>query len=186
MLHPEHLPPKIEKSTDDNRKWLPLFLPWSGKLAHNSVISLKRCIPNDFAKITFAYSVTKLRTLLPSFSTTPENIPHNEHRFLFSHIVYKYTCSCSKVYIGETERRFSIRIQEHLTSKNSAIFEHQHECVDSSLLDRDKFTIVAKRLTHRDSRKRYESIYIRYYDKKANHSGSTMNNCKRSRELVIF
>ena len=167
-----------------NRKWLPLFLPWSGKLAHNSVLSLKRSIPSDFANITFAYSVTKLRTLLPSFSTTPLTLDqNNDQRFLFSNIVYKYTCSCSKVYIGETERRFSIRIHEHQTNKESAIYQHSIECEDSSLVDRDKFTIVAKRLRHRDARKRYESIYIRYYDKAAH---STMNNCKSSRDLVIF
>ena len=278
MLHPECIQPRIHKPENENRKWLPLFLPWSGKLAHNSVLSLKRSIPNDFANITFAYSVTKLRALLPSFSTTPPSIekdtspqseisltdqnittnqdtslssttPHtttdetsslynqnsttidtstqhqnnnqnhttietsiqnrnnnqnhttvdtptqniqdtstsieknNEHRFLFSNIVYKYTCSCSKVYIGETERRFSIRIHEHQTHKESAIYQHSKECKDSSLVDRDKFTIVAKRLNHRDARKRYESIYIRYYDKKAQ---STMNNCKSSRDLVIF
>ena len=89
MLHPECIPPRIQKPENENRKWLPLFLPWSGKLAHNSVLSLKRSIPSDFANITFAYSVTKLRTLLPSFSTTPLTLDqNNEQRFLFSNIVY--------------------------------------------------------------------------------------------------
>ena len=73
---------------------------------------------------------------------------------------------------------------EHQTSKTSAIFEHIQECAEAShLVERDKFTIVAKRLKHRDARKRFESIYIRYFDKKAH---QTMNNCKSSRELVIF
>ena len=70
MLHPKCIPPRIQKPKNENRKWLPLFLPRSGKLAHNSVLSLKRLIAINFAGITFAHSVTKLRTLLPSFSTT--------------------------------------------------------------------------------------------------------------------
>ena len=112
---------------------------------------------------------------------------NTQRRFLQSNLVYKFSCPCSKVYIGETERRFSIRIDEHMSCKNSAIFEHTKECADSSQVERDKlksqFTIIAKHLKHRDARKRYESIYIRYYDKKAH---STMNNCKSLRDLVIF
>jgi hypothetical protein len=83
--------------------------------------------------------------------------------------VYKYTCDCGKVYIGETLRRLSVRIDEHRTSKNSAIKEHIENCATTSdrIVDRDKFTVVQKRLRNQDSRKRYESIYIRYYDKKS-------------------
>ena len=98
-------------------------------------------------------------------------------------MVYKYTCKCGKVYIGETERRLAIRVDEHEKGKSSAVFDHIPICANSSLVERDKFTIVAKRLRHKDARKRYESIFIRYYDKK---SENTMNNCKQSRELVIF
>ena len=183
MLNPDNFQ-KITK--DPNQKWLPLFLPWSGDQAHSSIISLKRSIPSDFACVTFAYSTSKLRALLPSFSTSSKE-SHKEQRFLHSNLVYKYTCVCEQVYIGETERRLAVRVKEHQTHKVSAIFEHIQECAESgSHVERDRFTIVAKRLRHRDARKRFESIYIRYYDKRANNSTGTMNNCKTSRELVIF
>jgi hypothetical protein len=182
MLYPETLMTNI-KTKEPGQKWLPLFLPWSGDEAHKYIISLQRSIPSDFACVTFAYSTSKLRTLLPSFSTSTKE-SQIDQRFLHSNLVYKYTCNCGQVYIGETERRLAVRIKEHQTSKTSAIFEHIQECAEAShLVERDKFTIVAKRLKHRDARKRFESIYIRYFDKKAH---QTMNNCKSSRELVIF
>ena len=146
MLHPEFFI-NIKKQKSPEQKWLPLFLPWSGTLAHKYIISLKSSIPNDFACVTFAYSTTKLRNLLPSFSTTPtETQP--EHRFLHSNLVYKYTCPCQKIYIGETERRLAVRIEEHIKSKKSAIHEHTIECAKSSQVQREHFSIVAKRLKH--------------------------------------
>ena len=184
VLYPQHLPPANTKSEQEDLKWLPLFLPWSGDESHNIIKQLRRTIPNDFAKISIAYNTTKLRLLLLSFSSS--DIPHSPDspsRFQHNNLVYKYTCECGQVYIGETKRRLAIRIHEHQTQKTSAIFEHNISCTASNTIDRDKFTIIAKRLRHREARKRYESIYIRYYDKKAR---STMNNCKSSRELVIF
>ena len=41
-------------------------------------------------------------------------------------VVYKFTCAgCNSVYIGETTRRLTTRVREHLcTDKNSHIFKH--------------------------------------------------------------
>ena len=64
---------------------------------------------------------------------------------------------------------------------------HVKDCPDcatsSHTVERDRFTVIAKGLKDDDTRKRYESIFIRYFDKKAHR---TMNDCKSSRELVIF
>ena len=181
VLYPHTLPKNSTTQPEQKTRWLPLFLPWAGEPAHDSIKQLRRCIPNDFAKVSIAYTTAKLRSLLPSFST---NTQSPENRILLANnLVYKYTCSCSKVYIGETKRRLSIRITEHQTKKESAISDHVVTCTSSDTVDRDKFSIVAKRLRHRDARKRFESIYIRYYDKKAN---STMNGNKSSRDLAIF
>ena len=180
MLYAHTLPPPIQKAEKESQRYLPLFLPWCGDTQHHIIKQLRFCIPNDFARISIAYSTTKLRCLLPSFSTSSN---HSQNRFLFNNLVYKYTCNCGQVYIGETERRLQIRIDEHANKKDSAIYEHTQTCSSAAAVERDKFTIVAKRLRHRDARKRFESIYIRYLDKKAH---TTMNNCKSSRELVIF
>lgn len=183
ILYPHTLPKQTVDTNENNQKqrWLPLFLPWAGDKAHESIRLLRRSIPNDFAKVSIAYTTSKIRSLLPSFSTnnqTPEN-----KILLANNLVYKYTCSCGQVYIGETQRRLSIRISEHQTRKDSAIKDHILVCTSSDTVERDKFSVVAKRLRHRDARKRFESIYIRYYDKRAH---STMNGNKSSRELACF
>ena len=95
-------------------------------------------------------------------------------------VVYKYTCSCGQVYIGETKRRLAVRISEHSKPK-TPLMEHIKSC-DGSDFSPTKFSIVARGLRGRESRKRYESIYIRYYDRR----GLAFNVCESSRELQIF
>ena len=184
VLYPHTLPQHKSNDTENTEqkvRWLPLFIPWAGDKAHESIKSLRRTMPQDFAKVSIAYSTSKIRSLLPSFSTNDQS-PENKI-LLANNLVYKYTCSCSQVYIGETQRRLSIRISEHQNRKESAIHDHILVCTSSDTVDRDKFSIVAKRLRHRDARKRFESIYIRYYDKRAH---STMNGNKSSRDLACF
>ena len=43
-------------------------------------------------------------------------------------MVYKYTCDCKQVYVGQTKRRLDTRISEHQTKKDSAILKHVLEC----------------------------------------------------------
>ena len=84
-------------------------------------------------------------------------------------------------------RRFAVRIDEH-ASKKSPLSEHIAECDacephdpgGTKEVDKSRFSIIAKRLRGREARKRYESIYIRYFNKKA------LNICSSSRDLVIF
>ena len=57
-----------------------------------------------------SYTSTRLRDLLPRYSSCT---PPESRTLLSSDVVYKYTCSCGQVYIGETKRRLAVRISEH-------------------------------------------------------------------------
>ena len=48
--------------------------------------------------------------------------------------------------------------------------------------DRNLFSIVARGLRGRESRKRYEAIWIRHFDR----SSKALNVCESSRELKLF
>ena len=41
-----------------------------------------------------------------------------------SGIVYKLTCSCGSIYIGQTRRNLLSRIKEHVTLEKSAVYKH--------------------------------------------------------------
>ena len=153
------------------------FLPWSGVTAGKIVSKIRKSLPKEKSRVSIAYTTTRLRDLLPRYSscTPPEN------KSLFSSdVVYKYTCSCGQVYIGETKRRLAVRINEHSKPK-TPLMEHIKGCKGSDFSPTN-FTIVARGLRGRESRKRYESIWIRYFDRR----GKAFNVCESSRELQIF
>ena len=178
--NPDHYPnPDAHRKdpTDLPPKWSVLFLPWSGKSAGAIVNKIRRFLPREQSRISIAYTTTRLRDLLPRYSscTPPEN------KILFSSdVVYKYTCPCGQVYIGETKRRLAVRIVEHSKPK-TPLMQHIKSC-DGSDFSPTNFSIVARGLRGRESRKRYESIWIRYYDRR----GQAFNVCESSRELQIF
>ena len=45
-------------------------------------------------------------------------------------LVYKFTCpeDLNIQYIGETERQIFVKIKEHVTPTNSAVFKHIENC----------------------------------------------------------
>ena len=132
-------------------------------------------------------------------------------------LVYKYTCACNKVYIGETLRRLAIRVSEH-QSPESPLSEHVQTCEESIRLanaentpsepepthhymlrsqtqtprpppkpivprvDSERFSIVARHLRGKEARKRFETVYIQFYNKRA----QTVNVCEKSRTLAVF
>ena len=166
-------------------------MKWGGKNVNRFMNKISKTIPQDFGKVSISYSTTKLRSLLPKFTTTPKPfLPEpGEHKcekhLLRSDLVYIYECDCGAVYIGQTLRRLDVRIKEHQTKKTSAIYQHSLTCPHSlfSYVDRDKFKIVAGNLKHYNARLRYETIYIRYYNTNAR---SAMNECIASKEMAIF
>ena len=164
---PEELPPK----------WTVLFLPWSGVPAGAIVNKIRKMLPREHSRISIAYTTNKLRDLLPRFSSCS---PPANRALSASDVVYKYSCPCGQVYIGETKRRLAVRISEHAKPK-TPLMEHVTSCPGVEFRDRN-FTIVARGLRGRESRKRYESIWIRYYDRR----GLAFNVCESSRDLQIF
>ena len=97
-----------------------------------------------------------------------------------SDVVYKFTCKCGQVYIGETMRRLATRILEHSKPK-SPLMSHINEC-EGAEFDRNLFSIVARGLRGKESRKRYEAIWIRHFDR----GSKAINICESSRELKLF
>ena len=178
--NPSHYPnPDAQRGdpTELPTKWSVLYLPWSGVPASAIVNKIRRMLPRDFSRISIAYTTSKLRDLLPRFSTCS---PPENKALSASDVVYKYTCSCGQVYVGETKRRLAVRISEHSKPK-SPMMEHIRSC-HGAQFNSSYFSIVARGLRGRESRKRYESIWIRYYDR----SSLAFNVCERSRELKIF
>jgi len=175
-LYPDPTPNSRDPESLPTR-WTVLHLPWAGKIAGVIQRNIRRTLKNDNVRVSISYKTTRLRELLPSYNTCKRQ----EHdSLLASNVIYKYTCDCGQVYIGETERRCSVRIAEH--SKNtSKVMEHIEIC-PTAKFSVGNFSILAKRLRGREARKKYETLYIKYYDR---HAG-TINTCEASRTLVLF
>ena len=49
--------------------------------------------------------------------------------YLKSHVIYKLTCpACNAEYIGKTDRCLRVRLDEHSSDHNSAMFQNLHSC----------------------------------------------------------
>ena len=168
--------------------WLVLFLPWSDEKADNHIRKIRGMLPRTKCRISIAYQTNKFRNLLPRF--TPKGIQpladpcagaikKEDRKFLQSDLVYKYSCQCGKVYIGETMRRLGVRAAEH-GKKSSPMCNHISEC--GSVFDINNFSIVATGLRGAMARKKYETIYIQFFMKRK----MVMNICEVSRQLTVF
>lgn len=51
-----------------------------------------------------------------------------KNEFFQSNLIYKFTCDCNEVYIGETKRLLHTRVLEHRTVKDSHIYSHIATC----------------------------------------------------------
>ena len=182
LLHranPAHYPNPDQRKDPEElpTKWSVLYLPWAGVPASAIVNRLRKMLPRNLSRISIAYTTSKLRDLLPRYSTCK---PPENKALSTSDVVYKYTCNCGRVYIGETMRRLAVRISEHAKPK-TPIMHHINAC-EGAEFDHKNFSIVSRGLRGRESRKRYESIWIRYYDR----NSLAFNLCESSRELKIF
>jgi hypothetical protein len=175
-IYPNPYPDKKEPEELPD-KWTVVYLPWAGRVAGTIIKRIRRILPKEHTRISIACTTNKLRELLPSYNTCTKQ----EHDCLLaSNVVYKYTCSCGKVYIGETMRRCFVRASEHAKMK-SPMMEHILGCPEAEFAI-SNFTIIAKRLRGREARKRYEALYIKFWDRRA----GTINICEASRTLTLF
>ena len=95
-------------------------LPYIGDLSKSTKTKIEK-ICKKYCKnlsIRLCFSLFKTGSL---FSVKDDTLP--EHK---AFVVYLYTCpGCAAGYVGETTRRFGVRVSEHLTKdKGSTIFEH--------------------------------------------------------------
>ena len=111
-----------------NKKQLLIVLSFLGTQSFLVRKQLKSCIkPYCSLRIAF-WSKTRISSLFRFKDIIPKEIS--------SHLVYKFTCSCSNAtYYEESERQFFVRASEHLgmtplngkrvkNPKKSTIFEH--------------------------------------------------------------
>ena len=73
-------------------------------------------------KVRIAYNTEKVG----KYFSLKDSISH----LYQSCLVYKFTCpgDLNNQYIGETERQLFVRIKEHVTPTNSAVFKHIENC----------------------------------------------------------
>ena len=68
-------------------------------------------------------------------------------------VVYKFKCpgDLDNQHIGETERQLFVRIKEHATPSNSAVFKHIENCVFCKNCNNifDCFNIVKKCISYK-------------------------------------
>ena len=108
-------------------------------------------LPREHSRISIAYTTNKLRDLLPRFSSCS---PLANRALSASDVVYKYSCPCGQVYIGETKRRLAVRISEHAKPK-TPLMEHVNSFPGAKFMDKK---VVATQLDTPD----LQYIHIRY------------------------
>ena len=67
-----------------------------------------KCFTQHRYEIEFIWQTRKIKSM---FKLKDKNY----HK---SHLVYEGQCSCGEKYIGETQRNFSVQINEHQTNPN--------------------------------------------------------------------
>ena len=144
---------------------------------------LEKMFPNIF--IHFIYVTKKLSTITKKYLKNKIEIDHAQN------VIYKFTCTCDKSYIGHSSRYIITRIKEHFTSNDSSVFEHYKNCehYETDLLEfavntdlnlnigcvledihekekfeffRNKFKIL-KKVNNFHDRKIQEAIFIKLY-----------------------
>ena len=124
-----------EPVSGPDRKKVFIFLPFLGD-NHSVVVrrKLRKSTRNTYPAadpcIVFTTRAIHVRSLKDSLSPVDK-----------SHVIYEFQCNCDNSYVGRTERRLSVRVNEHLpqwlyrSSSNSrpsssAITRHVATCSD--------------------------------------------------------
>ena len=103
-----------------------LRLPYAGyigeSIKNRPVRKLKRCFKEPVCFKIFYQTKKQFIILHEQLDSNP--------MYLKSHVIYKLTCpACNAEYTGNTDRcRRVIRLDEHNSDHNSAMFQHLHSC----------------------------------------------------------
>ena len=148
-----------ERNNCDAENYKVVSLPWIPGLSPK----LRKIFKKSGYKTIFKSS-HNLETILTKKNKV--TLPKNS-----SQGVYKITCSCNNVYIGETGQQIKTRMEQHQKSiKNndwelSGLSKHAHTCKDQINWDK---TECIRTISNRFERKVREALEIQFHDSKRN------------------
>ena len=95
-----------------------LFVQYRGKASED----FARALHKIEAPCTPVFTMRKLKSVLPSLKPTVERLCRGS-------VVYKLNCPrCSACYVGQTDRHFSTRLNEHQKNKSQPVYRHFEAC----------------------------------------------------------
>lgn len=162
-------------TTDEENPPPRLILPFMGSITSRITNLFRSKINCNFGYIPGTKIGSLICNMKERLSGTPSGI-------------YKITCSCGGMYIGETSRPFNERVDDHLRKNgNSAVCEHIQENPNHVIkLDSASLVEVENRPFHRIAK---EGLYIQSMDtsKKLNkNNGKTLNSIISTFLLPLF
>ena len=99
-----------------------LSIPYINKVSEKFGRNIRKILEESGINIYVSYRTLKVGSYF--------SLKDSVSKFYKSRVVYKFKCpgDLDNQYIGETERQLFVRIQEHITPSNSAVFEHIESC----------------------------------------------------------
>ena len=141
-----------DKLIDDEIKIKYLSLTYINEKTEITSIKIQKLIKQYYPKI-------KLRVAFKSPSHLGDNFPFKDKVIdpsKQSLVVYHIKCKdCDNDYIGKSEQILSNRIEQHLTDKNSHVFQHiktekhRMDFENIEILDREKIVCVIKAFSNK-------------------------------------
>ena len=121
------------KLTSSEDKSLPrLILPYMGPITNRITQFIRSKI-----EVNLGYNPgLKIGTII---NNCKQKLPTEDNEIG----IYKITCSCDSIYIGETSRSLTIRMKEHLKSKTSAVSIHLQNNPTHSIYE-DSASLIEK------------------------------------------
>ena len=173
----------FDKNSGDGPKYGPeqfkvfIKLPYLGDISYKISSSMKSCLNQikcGRLNLVFSYDFTRLENMFKFKDRQPKRLQNG--------VVYKITCSCGKMYIGETGRCLKTRISEHMKTSGTNITEVGQHLADNPTCSMS-FEDVRVLAYENKMRKRrtLESLYIQDY----NHTNIVNDNIN-SVPLNIF
>ena len=146
---------KVESDLELRYFKLP-FIGQFSSLAQKKINKIVGKYCNGSTKIKIIFTPFKIGSMF----STKDLIP----RSLKSQVVYKFTCpGCNASYIGETNRRFSTRIMEHLSKdKSSHIYKHLSESENCRNVSDDNCFIILDQAQTKYQLKIKEALHIQW------------------------
>ena len=113
-------PDRINNDTSENKQYV--TIPYVKKISEKFSKNIKGILEEIGVKIRIAFKTEKVGKYF--------SLKDSTNSMYLSCLVYKFTCpgDLNNQYIGETERQLFVRVKEHTTPTNSAVFKHIENC----------------------------------------------------------